>query len=59
MLAGYMDPEYVVTQELKEKSEIHSYGVLLLELLMGRRAIQDNKNVLAVTREARKTNDAG
>lgn len=41
-----MDPEYVVTQELTEKSDIYSYGVLLLELVTGRRAIQDNKNLV-------------
>ncbi|XP_039138947.1 probable receptor-like protein kinase At1g49730 [Dioscorea cayenensis subsp. rotundata] len=43
---GYMDPEYVVTQELTEKSDIYSYGVLLLELVTGRKAIQDNKNLV-------------
>ncbi|KAL8205173.1 hypothetical protein R6Q57_008724 [Mikania cordata] len=42
---GYMDPEYLVTQELKEKSDIYSYGVVLLELITSKRAIQDNKNL--------------
>ncbi|KAK8921831.1 putative receptor-like protein kinase [Platanthera zijinensis] len=41
-----MDPEYVITQELTEKSDIYSYGVLLLELVTGRRAIQDGKNII-------------
>ncbi|CAL9120418.1 unnamed protein product [Musa textilis] len=43
---GYMDPEYVVTQELTEKSDIYSYGVLLLELVSGRRAIHENRNLV-------------
>lgn len=41
-----MDPEYVVSQELTEKSDVYSYGVLLLEIVTARRAIQDNKNLL-------------
>ncbi|KAK3420577.1 hypothetical protein EUGRSUZ_G01424 [Eucalyptus grandis] len=28
----FMDPEYVITQELTEKSNVYSYGVLLLEM---------------------------
>ncbi|XAR59441.1 Non-specific serine/threonine protein kinase [Bertholletia excelsa] len=43
---GYMDPGYVVTQELTEKSDVYSYGVVLLELITSRRAIQDNKNLV-------------
>eukprot|EP00257_Ricinus_communis_P004967 XP_002518748.2 probable receptor-like protein kinase At1g49730 [Ricinus communis] len=43
---GYMDPEYVVTQELTEKSDVYSYGVVLLEIVTARRAIQDNKNLV-------------
>ena len=36
-----MDPEYVVIQELTEKSDIYSYGVLLLELVTGVRINHD------------------
>ncbi|XWS68037.1 hypothetical protein CRYUN_Cryun04dG0055800 [Craigia yunnanensis] len=43
---GYMDPEYVVTQELTDKSDVYSYGVLLLEIVTARRAIQDGKNLV-------------
>ncbi|KAF4382416.1 hypothetical protein G4B88_011368 [Cannabis sativa] len=43
---GYMDPEYVVTQELTEKSDVYSYGVLLLEIVTGRRAVHNCKNLV-------------
>ncbi|XP_043713844.1 probable receptor-like protein kinase At1g49730 isoform X2 [Telopea speciosissima] len=43
---GYMDPEYMVTRELTEKSDVYSYGVLLLELVTARRAIQDSRNLV-------------
>ncbi|XVE66819.1 hypothetical protein DITRI_Ditri08aG0110200 [Diplodiscus trichospermus] len=43
---GYMDPEYVVTQELTDKSDVYSYGVLLLEMVTAKRAIQDGKNLV-------------
>lgn len=36
----------MVTHELTEKSDIYNYGVLLLEIVTGRRAIQDNKNLV-------------
>ncbi|KAJ4724678.1 putative Kinase [Melia azedarach] len=32
---GYLDPEYVVSGILTEKSDVYSYGVVLVELLTG------------------------
>ncbi|KAK9044305.1 hypothetical protein V6N11_072616 [Hibiscus sabdariffa] len=46
---GYMDPEYVVTQELTDKSDVYSYGVLLLEMVTARRAVQDGVNLVEST----------
>lgn len=43
---GYMDPEYIITQQLTLKSDIYSYGVLLLELISGRKAIYEKTNLV-------------
>ncbi|KAE8704828.1 Nodulation receptor kinase [Hibiscus syriacus] len=34
--AGYMDPEYYSTQQLSAKSDVFSFGVVLLETISGR-----------------------
>ncbi|XP_051123186.1 putative receptor-like protein kinase At5g39000 isoform X2 [Andrographis paniculata] len=36
---GYLDPEYFSTGKLTKKSDTYSFGVVLLEVLCGRRAI--------------------
>lgn len=40
---GYAAPEYVDTGHLKQKSDIYSFGVVLYEILTGRRAIERSR----------------
>ncbi|XP_074318856.1 wall-associated receptor kinase-like 1 [Silene latifolia] len=37
---GYIDPEYIETQEVTEKCDVYSFGVLILELLTSRDPVE-------------------
>ncbi|KAJ8765950.1 hypothetical protein K2173_020466 [Erythroxylum novogranatense] len=36
---GYLDPEYLIRQQLTEKSDVYSFGVVMFEVLCGRAVI--------------------
>ncbi|EXC29153.1 Serine/threonine-protein kinase PBS1 [Morus notabilis] len=40
---GYCDPEYLLSGKLTIKSDIYSFGMLLLELVTGRQALDDSQ----------------
>ncbi|KAK8952158.1 Serine/threonine-protein kinase PBS1 [Platanthera zijinensis] len=40
---GYCAPEYAMTGQLTVKSDIYSFGVVLLEIISGRRAIDNSR----------------
>ncbi|ERM94944.1 hypothetical protein AMTRI_Chr07g80480 [Amborella trichopoda] len=43
--AGYLDPEYLKTYQLTEKSDVFSFGVLLVEIITGRRPIEAKREL--------------
>ncbi|URE10285.1 Leucine-rich repeat receptor-like protein kinase [Musa troglodytarum] len=49
---GYLDPEYYMTQQLTAKSDVFSFGVLLLELVTARKPLEEGRYVVRQVKDA-------
>lgn len=50
-MQGYLDPEYFQTNQLTEKSDIFSFGVVLLEMITASKPIQQGQFIVKQIKE--------
>ncbi|GMP63455.1 hypothetical protein CsSME_00025144 [Camellia sinensis var. sinensis] len=48
---GYLDPEYCLTQQLTEKSDVYGFGVLMIELITAKQPIEKGKYIVREVRQ--------
>ncbi|KAH0783176.1 hypothetical protein KY290_002774 [Solanum tuberosum] len=49
---GYMDPEYYMTNQFTEKSDVFSFGVVLLEIVTGKVPIDKGRYIVKEVKDA-------
>jgi serine/threonine protein kinase len=52
--SGYLAPEYFVHGQLTKKADVYSFGVLVLEIVSGRRISQTIQSDMFLVREVRR-----
>ncbi|KAL7237808.1 hypothetical protein ACSBR2_004000 [Camellia fascicularis] len=48
---GYLDPEYCMTQQLTETSDVYAFGVLMIELITAKQPIEKGKYIVREVRQ--------
>jgi serine/threonine protein kinase len=51
LCSGYLAPEYFVHGQLTKKADVYSFGVLILEIISGRRISQTINSDMFLVRE--------